>query len=150
MGGVVYEDVNLTGLFDGYVYDALAMVLFDDVSGDFYSFPAGFFDDLDGLLGVGFLFFEVGDQNIRPFPRKSHRHRPPDAGVLANNNGLLSFEPSGTFVGLVTVVGPGTHLRFETGVLIPLVLLTEFRFRILLFWILLTGLIVGHRILLQF
>src|SRR5919107_2699977 len=83
VGGVVDEDVYPPELFRGLLHDVLAVGLVPDVAWHPDRHPAGLLYHARRLPGVGLLFLEVGDQDVRALPGEGKGHGPPDTRVAA-------------------------------------------------------------------
>src|SRR5918999_2991488 len=141
VSGVVNEDVYPPKLLHGLLHETLAVDLVPNVAGYPNRLPAGLLDHARRLLGVGLFLFEVGDHNVGTLAGEGECDGPPYARVTARYDRLLAFEPAGSAVGIVAVVGLWLHLRLEAGVL--KVLFAEVRLRVLCRRVLL-GVLIGH------
>ena len=113
IGGIVHQQVQAAELLDGPAHDVFAGLLGTDVSRQGDGLAAGFLDQLDHFLSVGFFGRVVVDGHIRPFPGKGDGHGAADAAVAAGDEGLAPGQATRAVIAGLAMVRTRLHLAGE-------------------------------------
>lgn len=104
VGGVVDDDVDGSHVGYGLVDELFAYLLGPQITGAQVAFAAALLNFLLGDLGVALFLGKVIDQAISAFHGIENGNGTTDTAVAACDDGLLAFELTGSFVGLVATV----------------------------------------------
>lgn len=110
VGGVVDKDVDGTHLLEGRVDDLLAVLLLLEIALDQVALAAVCLNLLLGLLCIGLLDLEVGDQAVGALHGVQDGNSTANAGVSSGDDGLHALELAGGLVLLETAITGGKVL----------------------------------------
>lgn len=117
VGGVVDDDVDGSHVGQGLVDEFLAYLLGPQIAGEQVAFAATLLDFLLGDLGIALFLGEVIDQAIGALHGIENGDGTTDTAVAAGDDGLLAFQLTGSFVGLVATILGGDVLTLGIGTL---------------------------------
>jgi hypothetical protein len=110
VGGVVDKDVDGAHLVESRVDDLLAVLLLLEIALDQVALAAVCLNLLLGLLCVGLLDLEVGDQAVSALHGVQDGNSTTNTGVSSGDDGLHALELAGGLVLLETAVAGGKVL----------------------------------------